>query len=265
VSTGALGRELRFEYTALALNREQDAACTYALRWSHTLLHWLSLACNSMSLPLTPSTSTSTEWKPDLFAQKFVPAALHNINSAHALYTVHCPSPAYVDFEEYAQSFLAKPFYHACASSRFLSSIRDPRYAMDTPTLGPQIPSQEMHIRNYAVRFRNLLIEERKSLVLDFEQYNLFEINLQPLELDVYRIDVPGLREDNTPAIFVGDCLSVRTIRASVSVYGTVKYFDGTEYIAYISAIDRFNVSPLASQEILTAGIHYRQVAVTEN
>jgi hypothetical protein len=136
---------------------------------------------------------------------------------------------------------------------------------MDTPTLGPQIPSQEMHIRNYAVRFRNLLIEERKSLVLDFEQYNLFEINLQPLELDVYRIDVPGLREDNTPAIFVGDCLSVRTIRASVSVYGTVKYFDGTEYIAYISAIDRFNVSPLASQEILTAGIHYRQVAVTEN
>lgn len=113
---------------------------------------------------------------------------------------------------------------------------------MDTPILGPQIPSQQTNIRNYAVRFRNLLVEERKSLALDFKQYNLFEIALQPLGNDIYRIDVPGLREDNTPAIFVGDSLSVRAVRAT---YETVRYFDGTEYIAYISAIDRLNVSPL--------------------
>lgn len=197
-----------------------------------------------MSLPLTPSTSASAEWKPDLFAQKFIPASLHAINSAQVLYTVHCPSPAYINFEEYAQSFLTKALYHTCASSRILSSIRDPRYAMDTPTLGPQISLQQLNTRNYALHFRNLLIEERKSVVLDFKQYNLFEVNLQPLEQDVYRIDVPGLREDNTPAIFVGDSLSVRAIRECVSMYGRVKYFDGTEYIAYISAIDRFNVLP---------------------
>ena len=123
---------------------------------------------------------------------------------------------------------------------------------MDTPILGPQIPPQQMNNRNYAIRLRNLLVEERKSLALDFKQYNLFEIALHPLAHDLYRIDVPGLREDNTPAIFVGDSLSVRAIRAKFakfSTYGTVKYFDGTEYIAYISAIDRLNVCPPRSNK----------------
>ena len=124
---------------------------------------------------------------------------------------------------------------------------------MDILSLGPQIPWQRLSLRNYAVHFRNMLIEERRSLIQDFKQYNLFEVGLQPLlpqqqqqqqkqQQDVYRIDVPGLREDNTPAIFVGDSLSVRAIRISLSMFGAVKYFDGTEYIAYISAIDRINV-----------------------
>ena len=257
-SDRVLTRELRFEYR-LCAKREANAPCPHAVISCQTLVHWLSLVCNSTwmtrsvsnskSLPLTPSTSTSTEWKPDLFAQKFVPVALHNINSAQVFFPVYCPSPAYINFEEYAQSFLPKPLYHACASSRILSSIRDPRYAMDTPILGPQIPPQQMNNRNYAVRFRNLLVEERKSLALDFKQYNLFEIPLHPLGHNVYRIDVPGLREDNTPARFVGDSLSVRAIRAKFSTYGTIKYFDGTEYIAYISAIDRLNVSPLRSNK----------------
>jgi hypothetical protein len=210
---------------------------------------------NPRSVPLTPSTSasTTTEWKPDLFAQKFIPRELLSVNTAPVLYTVHCPAPPYVDFEEYAQSFLPKPLYHSCASSQFLSSIRDARYAMDTPTLGPQVPVQQLNIRNYSVHFRNMLIEERKSLMLDFQQYNLYEVPLQPLEQDKYRIDVPGLREDNTPAIFVGHSLSVRTIRITLPMYGAVKYFDGTEYIASISAIDRMNVTPrpLSNTEIL--------------
>jgi hypothetical protein len=107
-----------------------------------------------------------------------------------------------------------------------------------------------------------MLIEERKSLMLDFQQYNLYEVPLQPLEQDKYRIDVPGLREDNTPAIFVGHTLSVRTIRISMSMYGTVKYFDGTEYIASISAIDRMNVPPRLlsyTERYSCAGVYYCQ------
>lgn len=197
----------------------------------------------SKSVPLTPSTSASTEWKPDLFAQKFIPRDLQSINNALVLYKVHCPFPAYVNFEEYAQSFLPKPLYRSCASSQFLSAIGEARYAMDTPTLGPQVPWQQVNLRDYSVHFRNMLIEERKSLLLDFKQYNLYEAPLLPLEgQDTYRIDVPGLREDNTPAIFVGYSLSIRAIRLNMTIYGSMKYFDGTEYIACISAIDRMNV-----------------------
>jgi len=207
-----------------------------------------SSTARSVSLTSTPSTSASaTEWKLDLFAKKYIPKDQRDINNAPVLCTVHCPPPAYVDFEEYAQSFLSKPLYHACASSQFLVSIRDARYAMDTPTLGPQIPLHLLTIQNYALRFRNLLIEERKSLILDFKQYDMFEVKLRPLkQQDMYRINVPGLREDNTPAIFVGHSLSVRAIRIyTPPYYGTpVKYFDGTEYIAYISAIDRMKVKP---------------------
>ena len=166
------------------------------------------------------------------------------MNDASIRLTVHCPSPAYVNFEEYAQSFLPKPIYYSCPSRQFLSMIRDARYAMDTPTLGPQVSVQQLNWRNYAVHFRNMLIEERKSLGLDFKQYNLFEVPLLPVagQHDMYRIDVPGLREDYTPAIFVGYSLSIRAIRWNVNIYGPKKRFDGTEYIGYVSQIDRINV-----------------------
>jgi hypothetical protein len=190
----------------------------------------------------TPATTTTvSEWKPDLFAQKFIPARLKTINSLPALHTILSPSPAYTNFEEYAQTFLPKPLYQTCASSQFLATIRDPRYALDTNPLGPQIPLSELDTRNYATHFKNLLIEERQALAEEFKQYNLYEVPVEtiPYQKDVYKINVPGLRE-YIPGIFVGDSLIVRAIRISPTML--VGHFDGTEYVAYIWAIDRLRV-----------------------
>lgn len=210
-------------------------------------MSWMtpSSSNKSKSTASTPATAPSvSEWKPDLFARKFVPARLQSINSLPALHTILSPSPDYTDFEEYAQTFLPKPLYTTCASSQFLATIRDPRYALDINPLGPHIPLSELSIQNYAIRFKNLLIEERQALAEEFKQYNLYEVPLEnmPYQKDVYKINVPGLRE-YIPAIFVGDSLILRSVRLSPGML--VGHFDGTEYIAYIWAIDRLKVSSL--------------------
>ena len=103
-------------------------------------------------------------------------------------------------------------------------------------------------MRNYTQHFRNALIEERRALAEEFKQYNLFETELETTPYDglvMYKLNVPGLRE-YIPAIFVGDTLIIRAIRAPTSpLFGP---FDGYEYVGYIWAIERFGVHlpPLA-------------------
>lgn len=196
----------------------------------------------SKSTSSTPATAPSvSEWKPDLFAQKFVPARLQTVNSLPALHTILSPAPDYTNFEEYAQTFLPKTLYTTCASSQFLATIRSTQYALDVNPQGPQIPLSELSMENYAMRFKNLLIEERQALAEEFKQYNLYEVPLEniPYQKDVYKISVPGLRE-YIPAIYVGDSLIIRCIRFPPHV--SVGHFDGTEYVAYIWSIDRLNV-----------------------
>lgn len=189
----------------------------------------------------TPATSTSVqERKFDLYAQKFVPAWLQNINSLPAQ-TIFSPSPIYVNFEEYAHTFLPKLHFAGSPSTQFLLSIQSPRYALDVPPLGPQIPLARLDMRNYSSHFRNGLIEERRALAEDFKQYNLFATQLEPdsWQKDAFKLSVPGLRE-YIPAVFVGDTLIIRAIRQpAMAIYGP---FDGIEYVAYIWAIDRLKV-----------------------
>jgi hypothetical protein len=219
---------------------------------------WMTPSSSSKtkSTSSTPATSTSappsssppqhtgqTPLKPDLYAQKFVPQWLQQVNSLPAFHTFFAPSPAYIDFEEYAQTFLPKPLYASSPSTVFLATIQSARYALAVTPLGPQVPIQKLDIRNYAQHFRNALIEERSALAEEFKQYNLFETELETTPyggMVMYKLNVPGLRE-YIPAIFVGDTLIIRAIRAPTSPH--VGPFDGYEYVGYIWAIDRFGVS----------------------
>src|SRR5947207_1530785 len=67
--------------------------------------------------------------KLDVYATKFVPGWLHQINSVPAS-RIFSPQPAYVNFEEYAQTFLPKPLYDASPSREFLSCIQNEWYAL---------------------------------------------------------------------------------------------------------------------------------------
>jgi hypothetical protein len=205
-------------------------------------MEWMTpTTSKTKSTTSTPATSTSTqEPKFNLYAQKFVPAWLQNINSLPAQ-TIFSPSPVYVNFEEYAQTFLPKLQFAGSPSTQFLFSIQTSKYALDVATLGPQIPLARLDMRNYSSHFRNGLIEERKALAEDFKQYDLFATQLEPIpwQKDVFQLSVPGLRE-YIPAIFVGDTLIIRAIRQpTMATFGP---FDGIEYIAYIWAIDRLKV-----------------------
>jgi hypothetical protein len=190
---------------------------------------------------LSTSVSTVKEPKFDLYAQKFIPTWLQQINTLPAVRVIFSPRPTYVDFEDYAQSFLPKRLFASCPSTQFLASIQHPWYALDACLVGPQIPIQRLDTRNYATHFRNVLIEERRALAEEFKQYNLFEATLEPApwQRDVYKVTVPGLRE-YIPAVFVGDTLIIRAIRAPT--LSSMVHFDGIEYVAYIWAIDRLKV-----------------------
>jgi hypothetical protein len=205
------------------------------------------------SVPTTPT--PVPERRLDLFAPKFIPRSLQNINSFTAAQTFIQPKPAYIDFDEYAQTFLPAPIIHSCPSTLLLRTVQIPRYTLTiVPIPGPQIPLKHVNMQNYAAHFYNLLIEERRALAEDLKQYNLYEVPVRSTptatDFDLYRIDVPGLREyipPVIPSIFVGDALAIR------AVYSIQGYFDGYEYIGYISGINRREVPSVFAK--LTVGI----------
>jgi hypothetical protein len=182
------------------------------------------------------------DWKPDLFAPKFVPSRLLRINEFPATPIVS-PYPPYVDFEEYAQSFLPEPLYKTCPSTVFLAAFRTPKYALDINTHGPQVPLSQIDFKSYSAHFRNTLIEERRALAEEFKQCALYEVQLEPVRKEgMFQISVPGLRDYIIPPVFHGDSLIIRSIR---HVYGQPNgYFDGYEYHAHIWNVDRRKVCP---------------------
>src|ERR1700685_2023038 len=72
------------------------------------------------SSPPAPHHDPPNPLKPDLYAQKFIPQWLQQVNSLPAFHTFFAPSPAYIDFEEYAQTFLPKPLFAGSPSTVFL-------------------------------------------------------------------------------------------------------------------------------------------------
>ena len=204
-----------------------------------------STTSKSRSTSSTPATSnfTPTEPKLNLYSKKFIPLRQREVNSVGAYHTFLSPSPPYVDFEEYAQTFLPRALLSAAPSTQLLIIIRSPRYALDVQPWGPQIPLGRLDIRSYVAHFMNGLIEERRALAEEFKQYDLFATHLEPgitWQKDDYKLSVPGLRE-YIPAVYVGDTVLIRAIRRP-TIPGC-RPFDGIEYAAYIWAIDRLKVS----------------------
>lgn len=223
----------RFRVAKRLLSTPQDAPCRF-----YSSMVRMTPSSTKSSTPPTGASSLQ-DHKLDLYAVKFVPSWLQRINSLPASQRLYSPLPAYTDFEEYSQSFLPKHHYKTCSSTQFLGQIKHQRYALDTVPDGPQVPLEQLDIRNYATHFRSALIEERRATAEGFKQYNQYQVQLEPFppQHDRYTLSVPGLRE-NIPEIFIGDFISIRAIRGSAS-----SLFDGIEYVAYIWAIDRKNVT----------------------
>lgn len=194
-----------------------------------------------LPLPLLPQAHLTF----NLFADSFTPKWLQDINSVRPVQVLYSPTPPYTNFEDYARTFLPDPLFRTAPSTQFLASIQSPRYALDAPILGPQIPLPSLTMRNYAVHFRNGLLVERTALAEEFKQYNLYDVQLEGVPSPpqgIYKLHVPGLRE-YIPAVYVGDAIVLRSIRVfPVRGPQAEGWFDGREHIVYIWYIDRLKV-----------------------
>ena len=189
----------------------------------------------------------------NLFATKFIPKWLKDINAAPPCARIVCAPPPDTNFELYARTFLPDPLFATAPSTHLLASIQIPRYALDAPILGPQVPLQTLAPRTYSLHFRNGLIAERWALGEEFRQYNLYDVQLEgiPQQPGMYRLHVPGVREfihPYIPGLYVGDAIIIRTRRVIPiagppgQILGLHDGFDGREYIVYIWHIDRLKV-----------------------
>jgi hypothetical protein len=193
-----------------------------------------------------PTSSPTPSLGLNRHATRFVPRQLQNVNTLEPLEVVHCPGPHYLDFEEYAHSFLPKGLFEKVPSTQFVRSISSERYWIGVEPDGAQIPLERLSVENYVDHFRNGLIEERRQLKEEFKLYDLYEVKILPYKKDSYALTVPGLR-DYVPGVLVGDAIKIRCVRPqpSFNIYGmvgTVDQFDKIEYVAYISGIDRLKV-----------------------
>ena len=200
----------------------------------------------SITSPATSAAPPHSTWKPNLYAQKFIPAWLQNINTVPAIHSLLSPSPPFVNFEDYAKTFLPEPLFQTCPSTLFVKKIQEPKFALDVSPTGPQIPLNELDIRNYYLHFANALIEERRALAQDLKQYHIYQTSLTPEPRHgpyAFKFYVPGLQEyvpPVIPSIFLGDAVIVRGIHVGMHN----GYFDGNEYVAYIHSLNRKEVHP---------------------
>jgi hypothetical protein len=182
-----------------------------------------------------------------LHAPRFVPQRQRDINLYSAKQVHYCPYPDYVDFKEYALSFLPKTVFENAPSTQLLQAIESDRHKIGVVPDGPQIPLSSLSPELYGCHFRNGLIEEKRELQAEFKQYNLYDVRFleDPKRKDWYIVTVPGLRE-YVPGVFAGDVIIIRGVRypgRNLFHNYVGPQFDGNEYVAYIWSIDRQKVS----------------------
>lgn len=151
----------------------------------------------------SPVAQTSvSQWRPDVYAHKFIPEAMSAINSAPACSISIAPSVA-VDFNHYVSTF---------AGSGFLRAIEVLPYYMFSGRASVE-SLDHLEPQNYGQYFGDCLTLELQAQIPESRCYYLYAVTLEQLDASkqLYSLRVPGLR-DGTPSVSLGDFLTLRQL-----------------------------------------------------
>ncbi|KAK9468616.1 P-loop containing nucleoside triphosphate hydrolase protein [Lipomyces arxii] len=160
------------------------------------------------------------EWMPDIYASRFVPAHLKNINNANAV-EIGSQRPPNIDLTDYVDTF---------APRKLLARYQTPPFTYQPE---PELLRREFGVETYKAKFDNLISIEIDAKQKEMADYNMYGVTLELGDAgrSIYKLKCPGIREF-TPSVSIGDVVFFRQLGPQYS-------FNGFQHNGHIWYIDR--------------------------
>ncbi|KAK9332581.1 P-loop containing nucleoside triphosphate hydrolase protein [Lipomyces starkeyi] len=174
-----------------------------------------------------PLDADELEWTPDIYASRFIPAWLKNVNTFAALRTESTKPP----------DFCLKDYVDGFASLKLVSREVIPPFRYEPPAVISRRP--DLSASTYNSKLSQLIDIEIKAQKKELKTYDMFGVCLEESDYEkaLFKLKCPGIREF-TPSVSIGDLLLFRQLRPQYSAYEN-HAFTGYEYSGYIWHVDR--------------------------
>ncbi|KAL6721468.1 hypothetical protein ACLMJK_000571 [Lecanora helva] len=194
---------------------------------------------SSQGFNLTKVETEAMEWKPDIYADAFIPESLLAINRMPAS-LINAPVTQSIDYAKYISTYAGTGFLTVHEPVPFPEVSRD----------GSIDSLAQLDCTNYGQYFNDALAIDLEARIPEIRSYDLFKI---PLEVEdpmqqVFSLRVPGLR-DGTPTVSFGDTMMMRQLIVHPAVgspplvnFGRGEQaldFTGYQMNAVVTAIDK--------------------------
>ncbi|KAK9434253.1 P-loop containing nucleoside triphosphate hydrolase protein [Lipomyces doorenjongii] len=167
------------------------------------------------------------EWTPDIYANRFIPAWLKNVNTFAALRTESTKPP----------DFCLKDYVDGFASLKLVSREVIPPFHYEPKAVITRRP--DLSVSTYNSILSQLIDIEIKAQKEELKTYDMYSVCLEESDYEkaLFKLKCPGIREF-TPSVSIGDLLLFRQLRPQYSAYEN-QAFTGYEYSGYIWHVDR--------------------------
>ncbi|KAK9374515.1 P-loop containing nucleoside triphosphate hydrolase protein [Lipomyces chichibuensis] len=172
---------------------------------------------------------TQNEWAPDIYANRFIPAWLKNVNTFSALRTESTEPPG----------FCLKNYVDGFASLALVSREVIPPFRYEPPAVTTRWP--DLSASTYNSKLAQLIDMEIKAQKMELKTYDMYGVCLEESDYEkaLFKLKCHGIREF-TPSVSIGDLLLFRQLRPQYSAYENLA-FTGYEHSGYIWHMDRGN------------------------
>lgn len=220
-----------------------------------------ALATPCIQSPVTPS-----KWVPDVYSPAFVANFQKSVNTLPITQTYWTTPPPNIDFPRYIADFAGARFLRPLDPVPSLAEVKDTAEHQDvrlpTPVSATSVISTNprstpdplayhasfekekvVTVNNYTNFFTGLIFDEMSKDDETLKSYNLFSAELQKIGDAIFRLYIPGIRE-NTPMVQVGDMIKLRQVKYRQAGYPPVPLpgpgeFTGIEYVTYVYGMDK--------------------------
>ncbi|KAK9385593.1 P-loop containing nucleoside triphosphate hydrolase protein [Lipomyces mesembrius] len=167
------------------------------------------------------------QWTPDIYANRFIPAWLKNVNTFAALRTESTKPP----------DFCLKDYVDGFASLKLVSREVIPPFHYEPPAVITR--GRDLSVSTYNSKLSQLIDIEIKAQKEELKTYDMYGVCLEESDYEkaLFKLKCPGIREF-TPSVSIGDLLLFRQLRPQYSAYEN-HAFTGYEYSGYIWHVDR--------------------------